>query len=400
MVIATLGNQTDRSDFLSDSAKLQEAIDELGAISQGTNLYAGIVDSLQILQSNKDANPRQCLIILSDGEDDQKSGITKEEAETAITNSRVPVYTIALQSASSSSSSMEYAKLLGSFARMSAGGVHYVPQVDGIENAAVADDILNSMQNTLLLKLGVSDIQTDKDTLLLRVIYTAADGSSYEDSMDIYSEDLAVLQAEATEEVTEAATEDIPEEPEQTGGHRIVFILVVVGIVILAGVVVIILLVNKKKSAQKKAQEASEAEISGEAGEAEISDTHEMEETQPEAEVVSDDEASEQEIQRNVYELRLQAVGYETITYVLKLEEGRDYTIGRTRQSDIVLDENDKRLSGVHCKVRWENHTLYIWDMNSKNGSFVNGVPIQSLGRVAVHEGETLRIGSYEYRIG
>jgi hypothetical protein len=299
---------------------------------------------------------------------------------------------------------MEYAKLLGSFARMSAGGVHYVPQVDGIENAAVADDILNSMQNTLLLKLGVSDIQTDKDTLLLRVIYTAADGSSYEDSMDIYSEDLAVLQAEATEEVTEevteAAAEDIPEEPEQTGGHRIVVILVIVGIVILAGVVVIILLVNKKKLAQKEAQEASEAEFSGEAGEAETSDTHEMEETQPEAGAVSGDGVSEQEIQRNVYELRLQAVGYETITYVLKLEEGRDYTIGRTRQSDIVLDENDKRLSGVHCKVRWENHTLYIWDMNSKNGSFVNGVPIQSLGRVAVHEGETLRIGSYEYRIG
>ena len=94
------------------------------------------------------------------------------------------------------------------------------------------------------------------------------------------------------------------------------------------------------------------------------------------------------------------AVGYEQIVHMLVLEKNKEVTVGRDKRAEIVLDGEDRRLSGVHCRLRWDGEKIYVWDMGSTNGTFVNGVPISQLGKVAVHEGETIRIGSYEYRIG
>ena len=94
------------------------------------------------------------------------------------------------------------------------------------------------------------------------------------------------------------------------------------------------------------------------------------------------------------------AIGYSDIVRTIRLEQGRKVTVGRNDKADVILDREDKKLSGIQCGMLWEDGKLYVWDMDSTNGTFVNGVPIKSMGRVVVHDGETIRVGSYEYRVG
>ena len=57
------------------------------------------------------------------------------------------------------------------------------------------------------------------------------------------------------------------------------------------------------------------------------------------------------------------------------------------------------RRSGVHFTMLWDGRGVYVWDSQSKNGTSVNGVVVNHLGKVAVRPGDSLRAGSYEYRL-
>ena len=95
MVISSLGNQLSDSGFLSDKNAINAEIQNLQIGNEDTNLYAGIVKSIDILKTDIRVNPKKCLLILSDGQDDQKSGITQSEAEQAVLDSSIPIYTVA-----------------------------------------------------------------------------------------------------------------------------------------------------------------------------------------------------------------------------------------------------------------------------------------------------------------
>ena len=63
--------------------------------------------------------------------------------------------------------------------------------------------------------------------------------------------------------------------------------------------------------------------------------------------------------------------------------------IGRTPPADIVL--TDSEVSRAHCRLTLENGVLMVTDLNSTNGTFVDGVRI--LAPTAVPVGAILRIG-------
>lgn len=190
IVISKLGNQTDTSGFMSDKEQIKTAIEQLEAGNDDTNLYAGIQESVGILNTDMQVNPRRCLLILSDGDDDQKSGITREEAERAVKEARLSVYTVATIPANPGTKSIESAKVLGSFARVSAAGVHYVPSVDGISGTDAGRDIAGHIDRGIVLRAELPASVSDRDKLELCMTYTGADNSRWEDTVVLYARDL------------------------------------------------------------------------------------------------------------------------------------------------------------------------------------------------------------------
>lgn len=67
-------------------------------------------------------------------------------------------------------------------------------------------------------------------------------------------------------------------------------------------------------------------------------------------------------------------------------------TIGRKRDSDIVLD--DVTISRCHAVITWRDNRYFIQDCGSLNGTYVNRRPID---RVALSHGDEIWIGTARF---
>ena len=72
-----------------------------------------------------------------------------------------------------------------------------------------------------------------------------------------------------------------------------------------------------------------------------------------------------------------------------------DLTIGRKEDNSIVLSE--QHISGNHAKIAVRNNTLFIEDLNSTNGTYVNGTKISSKTKLA--NKDEIKIGNVVFKI-
>ena len=70
-------------------------------------------------------------------------------------------------------------------------------------------------------------------------------------------------------------------------------------------------------------------------------------------------------------------------------------SIGRSSASDIVL-KSDDYASGRHARLTRHGGLLYVEDMGSTNGTFVNDR--KTVGATPLRDGDTVRIGSTTFR--
>lgn len=70
------------------------------------------------------------------------------------------------------------------------------------------------------------------------------------------------------------------------------------------------------------------------------------------------------------------------------------WTVGRDRQLAIPIP--DRRLSRSHAVIQYiKQQGFYLVDLDSTNGSFINGEPVQ--GRLLLRDGDRVRLGSLAF---
>jgi pSer/pThr/pTyr-binding forkhead associated (FHA) protein len=72
-------------------------------------------------------------------------------------------------------------------------------------------------------------------------------------------------------------------------------------------------------------------------------------------------------------------------------------TIGRSGENAIALSA-DEFASGHHARIEPLRDGLWIVDLGSTNGTYVNGEPVA--GRERLAEGDLVRVGETELRVG
>jgi hypothetical protein len=86
---------------------------------------------------------------------------------------------------------------------------------------------------------------------------------------------------------------------------------------------------------------------------------------------------------------------------VKELKEGAiipirsDLTIGRKSDNLIVL--NEQHISGNHAKILVRNDSLFLEDLNSTNGTYLNGTKIT--GKVKLSNKDEIKIGNVIFKI-
>ena len=88
---------------------------------------------------------------------------------------------------------------------------------------------------------------------------------------------------------------------------------------------------------------------------------------------------------------RLRIVSGEGVEQVLEVREQR-LQIGRGRDNDVVLPDPEKGVSRTHAELRLENDRYVIVDLQSQNGTWVNGARVD---RAEVPYGAEIAVGGY-----
>ena len=73
--------------------------------------------------------------------------------------------------------------------------------------------------------------------------------------------------------------------------------------------------------------------------------------------------------------------------------ETRDLRVGRATDNDIVLRDPEKTLSRHHAELRYDGTQWFYLDLNSANGSWVDGAQVT---RLALDRDVTITLGDYE----
>jgi pSer/pThr/pTyr-binding forkhead associated (FHA) protein len=77
--------------------------------------------------------------------------------------------------------------------------------------------------------------------------------------------------------------------------------------------------------------------------------------------------------------------------FLFRILPGNIKTIGRAPRADFILDAN--LVSRLHCRVTAGAAELEVVDLESTNGTYVNG---QRVARAALKDGDRLGVGRVE----
>jgi hypothetical protein len=76
---------------------------------------------------------------------------------------------------------------------------------------------------------------------------------------------------------------------------------------------------------------------------------------------------------------------------IFPLPLGRPAVIGRSVQGDICLPVVP--INRRHCQVLWDGCRVWVHDLESRNGTFLNGRPFRDGTRIDGQQGSLLRLG-------
>lgn len=89
------------------------------------------------------------------------------------------------------------------------------------------------------------------------------------------------------------------------------------------------------------------------------------------------------------FSISLMICGINTSTCATYIIDKPIFTLGKASTCDGVLDFSEE-ISREHARICWENGAYTITDLNSMNGTFLNGQLISSNSPQPLHEGDRL----------
>lgn len=409
IAITALGNELTQSKYMTDVDAIFEKADVLTLTHEDTNLYYAIVQEIKGLQTANEVGRKRCLIIFSDGADDQATGITKEEAESAVKDSHIPVFTVGLLKNKDNENAKEMAKVLGSFARMSSGGEHFAPELGEGSIETIAGTIVQKLNNSLVLKEGLEDVDVSGKEVVLKITVSTKEGETAEDSINVPESDIKIIHEEqlklekATATIAPTATPVVEEveEVEETPAWRkygIYILIVIIALLIILAIAYIIW--QKKKENEKNNQMMQQGSTPGGMSVESMTMQVDGEKTiggfENEGLTIAPNAGKATVSNKKKYKVTLVQMGKNASKkYEISLQDA--HTIGRSSGKANLAMPEDTALSSVHATLLAEQGKIFIRDENSTNGTFVNGIPIS--GKFELNQDDTILLGSYEYRV-
>lgn len=355
-------------DYTADKNALKNGVKTLVMSDNKTQLHQGIAKALEMSRRIDATLPsRRVIVMLSDGEDDFPGGMTRDEVLASMKEDRVPVYAIGfLQQGKKGDANL---KTLGEFARMS-GGEFF--DGNGAELGKLYESIQQKVLKSFLVKLDATKTTADGKSYRLQLTFSSA-GKSMTDGLD-----LRIFSPTGTT-------------PEKTLPKPWYKKIPVWGYGAAGGFLVLLIALFIRSRQKKTARLVAEEE--------------DRMRRVAEQEAAARAEEDKRKLDEQLTVKKAAAPGLKMKLSVLgNSGDQRDYGIslsgrafiGRSSECDLAI-RDDEEISKRHCELTMVGGYVMISDLNSVNGTFVNGVPVKTGYRLK--SGDLVLLGRTELRI-
>ena len=361
-------------DFSADKGALKQRVDTLAPSDMDTFLYQGLVQAFELgRRQDADLPKRRVIVVLTDGIDDAAGGVTKEEVLLQMTENRIPIYAIGFAVPPFTQDKEKGLKELGVLARTSGGHFLKADSMPLTEAYALQKErIVNSYE----VHLVCNDCKAEGQLSRLNVTFN--DGNrTLSDGLDLRLIPQPKVTSGDKKAYLDAAGKTNNEQkrsPEKI--NYIPWAALAIGL--LLALLVLLRIMKHRKLAREKAMK--EAVLAG-----------------------SGSESPEKANAGIKQDAPLPAKYNLSLTVVTGSEPGKRFNlgfdesavIGRAPDCDLTL--NDSEISSRHAEIKFDKGILVIKDLNSTNGTLINGVPIHTLHYL--QDGDQILIGRTELRL-
>lgn len=436
VILITFG-ETKVETVLTGSETREDAINivnKLKCNENGTLFYEALNQAYQLSNSSNSDFDREYVIAFSDGIDVQKGSSTFDEVMKLYDSRALPLY-----AACSYNTSKDASDKFGELARASGGSFSIVKSKDSfndfltqindvtIVKLKASSNYADGKEKQLSLKIGSSQVDynvpivrsisdtsapevtkltydIEKDVFVIsfseKVVgattntaykITNAKGKKLEIAEIFYSENDNVYEIKTKTPITKgtytfefSGIKDDSKEANSVTTKQIVeveksnntaglplwsIILIVVGSILVVGVVVLILVVSaKKKDSENKKDDVLTVPVNNR--------VEDIEYTEPMQDVVKHHIKTNDAIR-----IRLKIQTGKTSEQNVETNIVSSLIVGRSDTCDIYID--DTKLSRQHFVIENDNGTFYVMDLQSRNGTMLNGIRINSRQRIS-----------------
>ena len=376
--IMSFGSEVEvNEDFTGDGARLKAVVDSLGPTDNHTRLYGGLVEALELARRQDPSLPeRRVVVVLSDGENDFDGGSSEQEVWDEMEKELFPIYAIGFYKKGQRSARTVFLEKLGRFARRS-GGEYIEVEAGSKPLPEVYATMHGKIRQVFVARLSCPDCPGDGQLHALRLSLSVGDKVLPDVGLNV-----------RLRPPPRGSTPPPPPPPSPEPTPLWVYVLGVAAALGLVGLIVH--LVRGKKDSD---------------GEKDSDGDMPPPPPQPDQEEIKEDEDENGNggtvipVAGKTLSISLTVVGRQEYsrTYSASLvESGVDVVVGRGPGCGIIIDD-DSGISGEHCKLTLENGQVFVQDLDSTNGTLVDGVRIDERRRL--EEGSLILLARTELRL-
>ena len=424
MILGSIDSKLEESKPLTDKELRDNAIRTISGYSWKTNLLDGISKALDNLLVTPSHNTNRSLIIISDGHDDGDSTATKENILKKIEGSGISVYTVLLDSGSTTDKDIKRYK---QFAEASLCGFMTDPKKEKVSSSVTGEKIWDNINATTLIAVPVNALAASGADSQVLFRYTTQT-ERYEDTVLVRAVDLSSVDTEQVPDdtaptlSTEEDEEDDEDEKKSKDSDFELTTEMMLGIgfgVILLGIGAAAFFILRKKpetTAYPPQDMPITASVDGFDSGNDFSITQKTDYAGSDVGFDSGFnpgfdsgsfgapvfEGSGSGVTMPIMDrchVSAVALMHPEVSADFYLTPNMETSFGRTGNADIILNGNDKKLSSCHGSFLWDGKMLLVQDRNSTNGTAVNGEVCPKNVWLRLEDGAVLTAGKYEYRI-
>lgn len=388
--VVTFGSKVNIvQDFTANKELLSDVIGGLEARDQNTLLYQGVVQAIDLSRRLDQRPLRRAIVVLTDGLDDQQGGASRQEVLDKLALDPTPIYGIG--AAAKNNAKVDQAlKDFSAVTRVS-GGDFRRAEIGSRSIDQAYSDLRNIIDQTRHLAAKCESCIADGSTVVIKLFVSTQTES-------LPSQNVTVRMVNETGKVSPPPPPPPPSQPillpapQPDPWWQVILKIVIDGkapllwsiglaLLAIAGIAGTLAVLRRRRTEPQAPPVSARPPVS-----------------QPSARTTSGSVSVPVPLVSSNLDkrrLRLYPLGQNDLTPIDVLFEAK-LAVGRSPDSDICIG-NDGQVSGKHCTVSPDGKFILVQDAESRNGTRVNGVPIN--GSMHAEPDSILGIGRTELRI-